>query len=185
MLPATVSSRQAAIRRSLASPGPCRALRRCRRVADPLWNEIVERHPSAPGTDAHRQAASVRVVEDPMPDSHVGLDPGETAAIPERRIAPGRSPSHRRACRPHGGHTNVASVRGTRGERAACSCKLGNRECCAPLSRTRLSRRRGFPHRTRADSRGARTCGRRPGTSQCHVDESLLTDFDYTWPFTK
>jgi uncharacterized protein len=46
-----------------------------------VWNEAVERRPSAPGIDALRQAAWVRVVEEPTPESDLGLDPGETAAI--------------------------------------------------------------------------------------------------------
>ena len=46
-----------------------------------VWNEVVERRQSAPGIDALRQAPWVRVVEDPMPESDLGLDPGETAAI--------------------------------------------------------------------------------------------------------
>jgi uncharacterized protein len=46
-----------------------------------VWNEAVERRPSAPGIDALRQAAWVRVVDEPTPESDRGLDPGETAAI--------------------------------------------------------------------------------------------------------
>jgi uncharacterized protein len=46
-----------------------------------VWNEAVERRPSAPGIDELRQPAWVRVVQDPVPGSDLGLDPGETAAI--------------------------------------------------------------------------------------------------------
>jgi uncharacterized protein len=46
-----------------------------------VWNEAVERRPAAPGIDALQQAAWLRVVEDPMAESDLGLDPGETAAI--------------------------------------------------------------------------------------------------------
>lgn len=46
-----------------------------------VWNEAVERRPSAPGIDALQQVAWVRVVEDPKPAPDLGLDPGETAAI--------------------------------------------------------------------------------------------------------
>jgi predicted nucleic acid-binding protein len=50
-------------------------------VPQAVWNEAVERRPSAPGIDALRQATWVRAVPDPMPASDLGLDPGETAAI--------------------------------------------------------------------------------------------------------
>lgn len=46
-----------------------------------VWFEAVERRQSAPGIDALRQAPWLRVVDDPMPESDLGLDPGETAAI--------------------------------------------------------------------------------------------------------
>lgn len=46
-----------------------------------VWNEAVERRPSAAGIDALQQAAWLRVIEDPKPASDLGLDPGETAAI--------------------------------------------------------------------------------------------------------
>jgi hypothetical protein len=46
-----------------------------------VWNEAVERRPSAPGIDALRQASWLRVVDDPSPEVDLGLDPGETAAI--------------------------------------------------------------------------------------------------------
>ena len=46
-----------------------------------VWNEAVERRPSAPGIDALQQVAWVRVVEDPTPAADLGLDPGETAIL--------------------------------------------------------------------------------------------------------
>ena len=46
-----------------------------------VWNEVVERRPSAPGLDALRQATWIRVVDGPSPLVDIGLDPGETAAI--------------------------------------------------------------------------------------------------------
>lgn len=45
-----------------------------------VWNEAVERRPSAPGIAVLRQASWIRVVDDP-PEVDLGLDPGETAAI--------------------------------------------------------------------------------------------------------
>ena len=91
-----------------------------------VWNEAVERRPSAPGIDALRQASWVRVVDDPMLDSDLGLDPGERAAIliaeslradllliDERA---GRKVAHERGL----------CVRA----RSACSFKRGNRASC-------------------------------------------------------
>ncbi len=46
-----------------------------------VWNELVERRPSALGVDALRQATCIRVVDSDLPDVILGLDPGETAAI--------------------------------------------------------------------------------------------------------
>jgi len=46
-----------------------------------VWNEVVERRPSAPGLDALRQASWIRVVDSSLPQIDLGLDPGETAAI--------------------------------------------------------------------------------------------------------
>lgn len=46
-----------------------------------VWTEAAERRPLAPGIDTLRQAPWLRVVEDPMAESDLGLDPGETAAI--------------------------------------------------------------------------------------------------------
>ena len=46
-----------------------------------VWNEAVERRPSALGVDALYQASWLRVVDDPPLESSLGLDPGETAAI--------------------------------------------------------------------------------------------------------
>jgi len=46
-----------------------------------VWNEAVERRPSARGIDALRLASWLRVVDDPSPEVDLGLDPGETAAI--------------------------------------------------------------------------------------------------------
>jgi len=46
-----------------------------------VWNEVVERRPSVPGLDALRQASWIRVVDSPLPQIDLGLDPGETAAI--------------------------------------------------------------------------------------------------------
>jgi uncharacterized protein len=50
-------------------------------VPKAVWNEAIERRPSAPGIDAIRQASWIRVVEDPSPLQDLGLDRGETAAI--------------------------------------------------------------------------------------------------------
>ena len=46
-----------------------------------VWDEAVERRPSAPGSDALHQAPWLRVVDDPSLELGLGLDPGETAAI--------------------------------------------------------------------------------------------------------
>lgn len=46
-----------------------------------VWDEAVQRRPSAPGIDTLRQARWIRVVDDPSPSMDLGLDPGETAAI--------------------------------------------------------------------------------------------------------
>jgi len=46
-----------------------------------VWEEIAERRPSARGIDTLRQAAWLRIVEDPSPRVDLGLDAGETAAI--------------------------------------------------------------------------------------------------------
>jgi predicted nucleic acid-binding protein len=46
-----------------------------------VWNEAVERRPSAPGIESLRQARWIRIVDDPSPSAELGLDPGETAAI--------------------------------------------------------------------------------------------------------
>jgi len=46
-----------------------------------VWDEVVERRPSAPGVDALHQARWLRVVDNPSLESDLGLDPGETAAI--------------------------------------------------------------------------------------------------------
>lgn len=46
-----------------------------------VWNEVVERRPSAPGLDALRQARWIRVVDSALPQIDLGLDSGETAAI--------------------------------------------------------------------------------------------------------
>jgi hypothetical protein len=46
-----------------------------------VWDEAVNRRPSAAGVDALRQASWLRVVEDPAPLLELGLDRGETAAI--------------------------------------------------------------------------------------------------------
>jgi predicted nucleic acid-binding protein len=46
-----------------------------------VWDEAVERRPSAPGIDAFQQAPWLRVVDDPSRELDLGLDPGETAAI--------------------------------------------------------------------------------------------------------
>jgi len=50
-------------------------------VPGTVWDEAVNRRPSAAGVDTLRQAAWLRVVEDPTPLLELGLDPGETAAI--------------------------------------------------------------------------------------------------------
>jgi predicted nucleic acid-binding protein len=46
-----------------------------------VWDETVERRPSAPGIDALHQASWLRVVDNPSLQLDLGLDPGETAAI--------------------------------------------------------------------------------------------------------
>ena len=46
-----------------------------------VWHEVVERRPTAPGTDALRQASWICVVDSALPEVDLGLDPGETAAI--------------------------------------------------------------------------------------------------------
>jgi predicted nucleic acid-binding protein len=46
-----------------------------------VWDEAVERRPSAPGIGALHQASWLRVVDDPSVELDLGLDPGETAAI--------------------------------------------------------------------------------------------------------
>ena len=46
-----------------------------------VWDEAVERRPSAPGIENLLQAGWIRVVDDPATSSNLGLDPGETAAI--------------------------------------------------------------------------------------------------------
>jgi predicted nucleic acid-binding protein len=45
-----------------------------------VWDEAVERRPSALGIESLRHAHWIRVVDDPPPVD-LGLDPGETAAI--------------------------------------------------------------------------------------------------------
>ena len=51
-----------------------------------VWNETVERRPSAPGIEMLRQAAWLRIVDD-RSAINLGLDPGETAAILEAESA--------------------------------------------------------------------------------------------------
>jgi predicted nucleic acid-binding protein len=46
-----------------------------------VWDEAVERRPSAPGIESLLQAGWIRVVDDPSPSRDLELDPGETAAI--------------------------------------------------------------------------------------------------------
>jgi predicted nucleic acid-binding protein len=46
-----------------------------------VWDEAVERRPSAPSIESLRQANWIRVVDDPSASADLGLDPGETAAI--------------------------------------------------------------------------------------------------------
>lgn len=50
-------------------------------VPQPVWAEVVERQPDAPGVDVLRQAEWIRVVVTESPEVELGLDPGETAAI--------------------------------------------------------------------------------------------------------
>ena len=45
-----------------------------------VWDEVVERRPSAPGIERLREANWLRVVDNPSPPVDLGLDPGETAA---------------------------------------------------------------------------------------------------------
>jgi uncharacterized protein len=46
-----------------------------------VWDEAVERRPSAPGISALNQASWLRVMDDPSLELDLGLDSGETAAI--------------------------------------------------------------------------------------------------------
>lgn len=46
-----------------------------------VWEEVVDRRPSAPGNDALRQASWLRVADNPLRQENLGLDAGETAAI--------------------------------------------------------------------------------------------------------
>jgi uncharacterized protein len=46
-----------------------------------VWDEVVQRRPSAPGVDDLRHASWIRVDDSELPDVDLGLDPGETAAI--------------------------------------------------------------------------------------------------------
>lgn len=50
-------------------------------VPKAVWNETVEKRPSAPGIENLRQASWIRIVDDPSSPADLGLDPGETAAI--------------------------------------------------------------------------------------------------------
>jgi predicted nucleic acid-binding protein len=50
-------------------------------VPHAVWDEAVERRPSAAGIDMLRKANWLRVVDNPVLESDLGLDPGETAAI--------------------------------------------------------------------------------------------------------
>jgi len=46
-----------------------------------VWDEVVQRRPSAPGVDTLQQASWIRVTDSELPQVDLGLDPGETAAI--------------------------------------------------------------------------------------------------------
>ena len=46
-----------------------------------VWAEVFDARPDAPGLSALRNAAWLRVDARPLPDTQLGLDPGETAAI--------------------------------------------------------------------------------------------------------
>ena len=46
-----------------------------------VWVEVVEQRPSAPGLDGLKGARWIRVDDSELPTTHLGLDPGETAAI--------------------------------------------------------------------------------------------------------
>jgi len=46
-----------------------------------VWDEAVQRRPSAPGADEIRRAQYLRIVDNPLHSADLGLDPGETAAI--------------------------------------------------------------------------------------------------------
>jgi predicted nucleic acid-binding protein len=46
-----------------------------------VWDEVVQRRPSAPGVDTVRQASWIRIDETELPQVDLQLDPGETAAI--------------------------------------------------------------------------------------------------------
>jgi predicted nucleic acid-binding protein len=50
-------------------------------IPQAVWDEVVQKRPSAPGVDALRQATWLRVVGTELPQLVLGLDPGETAAI--------------------------------------------------------------------------------------------------------
>lgn len=46
-----------------------------------VWEELVDARPHAPGVEALRDAAWLRIDGRVLPDVDLGLDPGETAAI--------------------------------------------------------------------------------------------------------
>jgi predicted nucleic acid-binding protein len=50
-------------------------------VPKAVWDEAVERRPSAPRIENLRRADWIRVVDNPTTSVDLGLDPGETAAI--------------------------------------------------------------------------------------------------------
>jgi uncharacterized protein len=45
-----------------------------------VWDEVLERRPSAPGVVALRQATWIRVIDAELAQVDLGLDPGETAS---------------------------------------------------------------------------------------------------------
>ena len=50
-------------------------------VPQTVWAEVVDQRPSAPGLDALTSARWLRVIDNEVPTTDLGLDPGDTAAI--------------------------------------------------------------------------------------------------------
>lgn len=50
-------------------------------VPQAVWDEVVQKRPTAPGVDTLRHASWIRVDDRRLPQVDLGLDAGETAAI--------------------------------------------------------------------------------------------------------